>query len=57
MVERLIHEKFAKKLGLVNLEIKELKEKTQDLKQKYFQLHKKVKNLESKRAEASDQGA
>ena len=46
LVERVVREQLTKKLGLITLEVKELKEENREIKKKYSLIIKRVSALE-----------
>lgn len=56
LVKQLVEETVNKKIGLLNLEVKELKDESNELRKKYNLLNARVKKLESQIAESTDFG-
>lgn len=46
MVNQVVKDKFTAKMGLIWSDIKEIKEEARSLKQKYFNLNKRIRKLE-----------
>lgn len=56
VVEKAVKSEIKTQLGLVHADIREAKEERKGLKQKFFDLAKRVKRLESEKEEGTDYG-
>lgn len=56
IVERLLNEKLKKKFALFDLDVKELNEKSRDLKKKYDLLNARVRKIEQETNSGTDYG-
>ena len=56
LVKQIVEEKINQKLGLLVLEVKELKQEVKELRKKNNLLHSRVRSLESERANGTDYG-